>query len=82
VVPEVREARIVIRVLSRPDIPGARVKYLLTFQNYLLYNVSYYETLFHITGYVDLRLNLARDLPSAQYMHETVADRKALLISL
>jgi len=25
-----------------------------------------------LKGYMDLRLNLARDLPSAQYIHETV----------
>jgi DNA-binding MurR/RpiR family transcriptional regulator len=28
-----------------------------------------------LQGYMDLRLNLARDLPSAQYIHETVAEQ-------
>jgi len=28
-----------------------------------------------LRGYMDLRLNLARDLPSAQYMHETVGEQ-------
>jgi RpiR family carbohydrate utilization transcriptional regulator len=30
-----------------------------------------------LQGYMDLRLNLAPDLPSAQYIHETVAEQNS-----